>query len=106
LADFFNREYYGAYKEMIINLNPLLLRPNQNPRLIERLDFRTDLQRGDKGIIYAELARLLRSSPGVLRKEFCKNDLFRWLADPQHTNMHASFQKIQRATYQHIKEDF
>ena len=46
---------------MIRNLGPLLLIPDQNPRLIERLDFRPDLQRGDKGVIYRELATVLRS---------------------------------------------
>ena len=77
---------------MIRNLGPLLLIPDQNPRLIERLDFRPDLQRGDKGVIYRELAKLLRSGPYVLRSGFCKNDLFRWLADPRHSNFGASFQ--------------
>ena len=81
---------------MIRNLGPLLLIPDQNPRLIERLDFRPDLQRGDKGVIYRELARMLRSGPSVLRSGFCKNDLFRWLADPRHSNLGTNFQSIQR----------
>ena len=91
---------------MIRNLGPLLLIPDQNPRLIERLDFRPDLQRGDKGVIYRELAKLLRSGPSVLKSGFCKNDLFRWLADPRHSNFGASFQKIQCAVYQQIRECF
>ena len=70
------------------------------------LDFRPDLQRGDKGIIYAELARLLRSGPRVMKKGFCKNDLFRWLSDPKHTNLGASFQKVKRAVYQWIGDCF
>lgn len=104
LADFFNCDYYEAYKEMIHHLSPLLQTKNENPLLIERLDFRPDLQRGDKGVIYAELAQLLRSGPGVLKKKFCKNDLFRWLADPRHTNLCTSFQKIKRAVYQCISD--
>ena len=82
---------------MIRNLGPLLLIPDQNPRLIERLDFRPDLQRGDKGVIYRELAKILSSGPSVLRSGFCKNDLFRWLADPRHSNLGTNFQSIQRA---------
>jgi len=68
------------------------------------LDFRPDLQRGDKGIIYAELARLLCSGPRVMKKGFCKNDLFRWLSDPRHSNLGTNLQSIQRAVYQHIED--
>ena len=91
---------------MIRHLSPMLLTKTENPLLIERLDFRPDLQRGDKGIIYAELARLLRSGPRVMKKGFCKNDLFRWLSDPKHTNLGASFQKVKRAVYQWIGDCF
>ena len=105
MADFFDCDYYGAYREMIRHLSPMLLTKTENPLLIERLDFRPDLQRGDKGIIYAELARLLRSGPHVLKKGFSKNDLFRWLSDPKHTNLGASFQTIKDAVYQYIKTE-
>ena len=91
---------------MIRHLSPMLLTKTENPLLIERLDFRPDLQRGDKGIIYAELARLLRSGPRVMKKGFCKNDLFRWLSDPKHTNLGASFQNVKRAVYQWIDDCF
>ena len=106
MADFFDCDYYGAYREMIRHLSPILLTKTENPLLIERLDFRPDLQRGDKSIIYAELARLLRSGPRVMKKGFCKNDLFRWLSDPKHTNLGASFQKVKRAVYQWIGDCF
>ena len=105
MADFFNHDYYRAYKETICRLAPLLLTPPQNPLLIERLDFRPDLQRGDKGIIYAELARLLRAGPDVLKRGFCKNDLFRWLSDPQCSNLGASFQTIKDSVYQYVRAD-
>ena len=106
LVDFINRDSLRAYDEMISHLRPLLLIPNQNPRLIERLDFRPDLPRGSKNLIYLELARLLQSGSSVLRRGFCKNDLFRWLADPQHSNIGASFQTIQDAVIQRIKSRF
>ena len=91
---------------MIRHLSPMLLTKTENPLLIERLDFRPDLQRGDKSIIYAELARLLRSGPRVMKKGFCKNDLFRWFSDPKHTNLGASFQSVKRAVYQWIGDCF
>ena len=105
MADFFDCDYYGAYREMIRHLSPMLLTKTENPLLIERLDFQPDLQRGDKSIIYAELARLLRSGPRVMKKGFCKNDLFRWLSDPKHTNLGASSQTIKDAVYQYIKTE-
>ena len=103
LVDFINRDSLRAYDEMISHLRPLLLIPNQNPRLIERLDFRPDLPRGSKNLIYLELARLLQSGSSVLRRGFCKNDLFRWLADPQHSNIGASFDSLQRLVNQEIR---
>jgi hypothetical protein len=33
----------------------------------------------------------------VLRPGFCKNDLYRWLADPKNTNLNTNFQKIKRS---------
>lgn len=87
---------------MIRNLSPLLLNPDQKPLLIERLDFRPDLQRGDKSIIYTELARLLRSGPSVLRSGYCKNDLFRWLTDPRHSNLGITFLSVQRAVNKNV----
>ena len=90
---------------MIRSLAPLLSTPVHNPLLIDRLEFRADLQRGDKGIIYAALARMLRAGPRVLRRGFKKNDLFRWLADPQNTNLGITFRTIKNSVYQYISHD-
>lgn len=106
LVDFINRDYYWAYDEMIERLRPLLLTPQQNPRLIERLDFRPDLQRGDKKQIYIEIARLLQSGPSVLRSRYYKNDLFRWLADPQYSNLQATFQTIKVSVNEELRPSF
>ena len=38
LANFFRDEYYGAYKELIRQLSPLLQNPDQLPSQILRLD--------------------------------------------------------------------
>ena len=97
LLAFFSKKHYGAYDKMIDELRPLLVNPQQSSWLIERLDFRPDLPRGSKNMIYLELARLLQSGSSVLRDGFCKNDLFRWLADPRHSNLGANFQSLQRA---------
>ena len=52
LANFFRDEYYGAYKELIRQLSPLLQNPDQLPSQILRLDFKPDLPRGTKKLIY------------------------------------------------------
>ena len=106
LLNLISSDYYWAYDEMIRHLSPLLLIPQQNPRLIERLDFRADLPRGSKSLIYREIARLLQSGLSVLRFPYCKNDLFRWLADPRHTNMGEKFQTIQSAVNKCIRRGF
>ena len=62
-----------------------------HPRLIERLDFRTDLPRGSKKMIYQELGALL-ARPGIMARGFRKNDLIRWLA--QNSNLNASFASL------------
>ena len=106
LIDFINRDYYWAYDEMMEHLCPLLLMPQQNQRIVERLEFRPDLPRGTKKLIYLEIAWLLQSGDSVLRSRFCKNDLFRWLCDPNHSNLGASFQTIQDAVNKEIRSDF
>jgi hypothetical protein len=103
LVDFINRDYYWAYDEMIERLRPLLLTPQQNPRLIERLDFRPDLPRGAKKLIYLEIAWLLQSGDSVLRSRYYKNDLFRWLSDPNHSNLGASFQTIKKTVNEELR---
>ena len=105
LIDFINRDYYWAYDEMMKRLCPLLLTPQQNQRIVERLEFRPDLPRGAKKLIYLEIAQMLQSGDSVLRSRYYKNDLFRWLSDPNHSNLGASFQTIKDAVYQYIKTE-
>ncbi|MBO5626489.1 MAG: hypothetical protein J5953_11970 [Prevotella sp.] len=94
LLNLFRSDCYRAYDEMIERLSPLLQTPPQHPRLIERLDFRQDLPRGYRKMIYLEIARLLQSGYSVLAPGCSKNDLFRWLANPRHTNLGINFQSI------------
>lgn len=97
-------DYYGAYDEMIQNLTPLLLIPQQNPRLVERLDFRPDLPRGSRKLIYKEIARLLQSGFSVLARGHVTDDLFWWLADEKHSNLGVKFQSIKRRVYQELSD--
>ena len=103
LANFFRDEYYEAYKELIRELKPWLQNPDQLPSQIRRLDFKPDLPRGTKKLIYQHIARLLQSGDIVFRKPYCRNDLYRWLA--RHTNLGASFQTIQDAINKHGPAD-
>ena len=106
LIDFINRDYYWAYDEMMKRLCPLLLTPQQNQRIVERLEFRPDLPRGAKKLIYLEIAWLLQSGDSVLQSRFYKNDLFRWLSDPSHSNLGSSFQTIQDAVNEELRSNF
>jgi len=103
LANFFRDEYYGAYKELIRELSPWLQNPDQLPSQIRRLDFKPDLPRGTKKLVYHNIARLLQSGDIVFRKPYCRNDLYRWLA--RHTNLGVSFQTIQDAINKHGPAD-
>lgn len=105
LVDFFRPEYYGTYDKMIAALSDMLLIPVQHPRLIERLDFRPDLPRGTKKLIYIEIARLLHSGDSVLKSRYTKNDLFRWLSDPKHCNLEARFDSLRRQLSQNHTEN-
>ena len=86
LVNFFNVEAYAAYDEMICRLaeDGLLLTPVEKPRLLERLEFRTDLP----------------------RRPFCKNDLFRWLTDPRHSNLEEKFQTVKSHVNEILRSDF
>lgn len=105
LVDFFNRDYYRAYDEMIDNLRPLLINSQMKPRLIERLDFRSDLPRGIRKAIYMEMARLL-SRPGIMARGYCKDDLFLWLSEPEHCNLGVNFRQIKVRVYEQVKSYF
>lgn len=89
---------------MIRNLTPLLLIPQQNPRLVERLDFRPDLPRGSRKLIYKEIARLLQSGFSVLARGSVADDLFWWLADEKRSNFGVKFQSIKRLVYQELSD--
>ena len=100
MVNLIHPDYYGAYDKMIQNLDSFLLIPQQNPRLVERLDFKPDLPRGSKKLIYKEIARLLQSGFSVLARGYRNDDLFWWLADEKYSNLGVKFQSIKRLVYQ------
>lgn len=104
LLAFFSKKYYGAYDKMIDDLRPMLVSPHQSSWLTERLEFRSDLPHGSHKQIYLSIARLLKSGNCVFAHGYCKNDLFRWLADPKCCNLGKSFQVLQRAVNKYIKD--
>jgi len=106
LLTFFSKKYYGAYDKMIDELRPMLMNPQQISWLTERLEFRPDLPYGSNKQIYLSIARLLKPGNCVFARGYCKNDLFRWLADPRHCNLGKSFQVLQRAVNKCIRGDF
>lgn len=91
LVNYLNSEYYREYDAMISRLAPMLQTPPRNARLIERLDFRCDLPRGSKKIIYQELGALL-ARPDIMARGFRKNDLIRWLT--LNSNLNPSFASL------------
>jgi hypothetical protein len=94
LVNYLNCEYYREYDAMISRLAPMLQTPPRHARLIERLDFRCDLPRGSKKIIYQELGALL-ARPDIMARGFRKNDLIRWLV--LNSNLNVSYQALQSA---------
>lgn len=102
MVNLIHPSYYEAYDEMIQNLASKSLIPKQNPRLVERLEFRPNLPRGFKKLIYKEIARLLQSGFSVLARGYNKDDLFWWLADEKHSNLGIKFQSIKRLVYQEL----
>ena len=91
LVNYLNCEYYREYDAMISRLAPMLQTPPRHARLIERLDFRCDLPRGSKKIIYQELGALL-ARPDIMARGFRKNDLIRWLT--LNSNLNPSFASL------------
>ena len=103
LLAFFSKKYYGAYEKMIEELRPLLVNPEQSCWTIGRLDFQTDLPYGTRQEIYWAIAKLLKPGKCVFAKGYCKNDLFRWLANPAHSNLSRNPLSIQDAVNKKVR---
>ena len=92
---------------MINELREFLVNKDVDCMQIERLEFRSDLKRGDKKRIWMALAKMLRAggkNRSVIAKNYSQNDLFWWLADERHCNFEEKFCTIKCAVYQYIND--
>jgi hypothetical protein len=94
---------------MINELREFLVDKEVDAMNITRLEFRSDLKRGDKKRIWMALAKMLRAGGkdrSVMTEHYDQNDLFRWLSDKQHCNLAEKFQSLQRSVNKVIKSSF
>ena len=102
---FFDASYHDAYKRMIDELREFLVDRDVDCMQITRLEFRSDLKRGDKKRIWQAFGTML-SAKGknrtVIAQHYRQEDLFYWLADKRHSNLSEKFGKIKSSVYQHL----
>ena len=87
---------------MIREINPMLTKPIENFRQVDRLDFREDLPRGSHTFIYQTIAELLRSGrngQSVMERRYSQDDLFWWFTDEGHSNLGVKFKDLKRLVY-------
>lgn len=101
----FDASYHDAYKRMIDELREFLVDRDVDCMQITRLEFRSDLKRGDKKRIWQAFGTML-SAKGknrtVIAQHYRQEDLFYWLADKRHSNLSEKFGKIKSSVYQHL----
>ena len=88
---------------MINELREFLTDKDVDAMRIERLEFRSDLKRGDKKRIFQALAKMLRAggnNRSVMTQRYNQNDLFRWFSDERHSNLSEKFWTIKQSVYQ------
>ena len=91
---------------MINELREFLVNKDVDAMNITRLEFRSDLKRGDKKLIFQALIKMLRAGgkdQSVMTQHYNKNDLFRWLSDKRHCNLAEKFQSAQRSVNKAVK---
>jgi len=90
---------------MIDELREFLVDRDVDCMQITRLEFRSDLKRGDKKRIWQAFGTML-SAKGknrtVIAQHYRQEDLFYWLADKRHSNLSEKFGKIKSSVYQHL----
>ena len=105
---FFDANYIEAYKQMVNELREFLVNKDVDAMNITRLEFRSDLKRGDKKLIFQALIKMLRAGGkdrSVMTQHYNKNDLFRWLSDKRHCNLAEKFQSTQRSVNKAVEPD-
>ena len=93
---------------MIDELREFLVDRDVDYMQITRLEFRSDLKRGDKKRIWQAFGTML-SAKGkkrtVIAQHYRQEDLFYWLADKRHSNLSENFGHIKSAVYEHINTE-
>ena len=94
---------------MINELREFLVDKNVDAMKITRLEFRSDLKRGDEKRIWMAFAKMLRAGGkdrSVMTEHYNQNDLFRWLSDKRHCNLSEKFQSAQRSVNKAVESAF
>jgi hypothetical protein len=105
LVTLFDASYHDAYKRMIDELREFLVDRDVDCMQITRLEFRSDLKRGDKKRIWQAFGTMLSArgkNRTVIAQHYRQEDLFYWLADKRHSNLSENFGKIKCSVYQHF----
>lgn len=88
---------------MINELREFLVNKDVDAMNLTRLEFRSDLKRGDKKRIWMALAKMLRAGGkdrSVITEHYNQNDLFRWLSDKRHCNLSEKIGTTKSSVYQ------
>ena len=94
---------------MINELREFLVDKDVDAMNLTRLEFHSDLKRGDKKLIWQALAKMLRAggkNRSVMTEHYNQNDLFRWLSDKRRCNLAEKFQSLQRSVNKVIESAF
>ena len=105
----FDANYIEAYKQMINELREFLVDKDVDAMNLTRLEFRSDLKRGDKKRIWQAFATMLSArgkNRTVIAQHYDQEDLFYWLADKRHSNLSENFGNIKSSVYEHINTKF
>lgn len=105
LANLFKSDYYENYKRMIREINPMLTKPIENFRQVDRLEFREDLPRGSHTFIYQTIAELLQSGrkgQSVMERRYSQDDLFWWFTEGGHSNLGVNCNILKHLVYKYF----
>ena len=90
---------------MINELREFLVNKDVDAMNLTRLEFRSDLKRGDKKRIWQAFGTMLSArgkNRTVIAQHYRQEDLFYWLADKRHSNLSENFGNIKSSVYKHV----
>ena len=94
---------------MINELREFLVDKDVDAMNLTRLEFRSDLKRGDKKRIWMAFSMMLRvggEGRSVMAQHYNQEGLFRWLSDKRHCNLAEKFQSVQRSVNKAVESAF